>query len=325
VNAVDECGGIWNITYPYGGNYWSDYWGDDLYSGPNQDIPGPDGIGDIPYEIPCEHGIDYYPLMHPFELYYILNISAPLEVEEGTDFNVVVTSLGGPAVPDTIVEFNDELKLTDADGRVYFTAPLVEYNTLYNIIATKEGYTDDTERILVRDIPDEFEKILIIGFINNLTVLGDVITFNAKIVLVIKFSPLKINVYKSGELISIEKDYFGIITPRFIFAFCELSYKSPIISMNSYSWDNASNKVIWLVSGVEGNPIGPNDVESILIDESGQTQPDAEITFDDVTGEGYISPGDTYAVVAPSDGNYVFLLSYIPTGEIVFKSVLRHY
>ncbi len=66
VNAVDECGNIWNDTYPSGGNYWSDYWGDDLYSGPNQDIPGSDGIGDVPYEIPCEHGTDWYPLINPW-------------------------------------------------------------------------------------------------------------------------------------------------------------------------------------------------------------------------------------------------------------------
>jgi parallel beta-helix repeat protein len=221
VNAVDDCGNIWNKTYPYCGNHWGDYLWNDSYSGPNQDIPGPDGIGDIPYEIPCEHGTDYYPLMHPFELYYILNISTPLTVDEGTEFNVVVTSMGGPVVPNATVEFNDELKLTDSDGRVYFTAPQVEYNTLYNITATKKNYTSDTERILVKDIPDEFERALIIGLIKNLTV-GDEITFNARLVLVIKFSPLKINLYKTGELITIEKDYFGLVGARFIFALCDV-------------------------------------------------------------------------------------------------------
>jgi len=44
-------GNSWDDGYPSGGNWWSDYVGDDLYSGPLQDVPGPDGIGDTPYVI----------------------------------------------------------------------------------------------------------------------------------------------------------------------------------------------------------------------------------------------------------------------------------
>ena len=63
VNADDEGGNIWNNDYPSGGNCWSDYNGDDDFHGENQDLPGHDRIGDIAYEIPSEHGTDYYPLM----------------------------------------------------------------------------------------------------------------------------------------------------------------------------------------------------------------------------------------------------------------------
>jgi len=60
--------------YPSGGNYWSDYSGLDEKSGPNQDQPKSDGIGDIPYQIPILDrfgnivGFDYdnYPLMNPW-------------------------------------------------------------------------------------------------------------------------------------------------------------------------------------------------------------------------------------------------------------------
>ena len=55
---------IWNNTYPSGGNYWSDYEGVDVKSGPNQDQSGSDGIGDTPYVID-ENNTDYYPLMGP--------------------------------------------------------------------------------------------------------------------------------------------------------------------------------------------------------------------------------------------------------------------
>jgi len=56
----------WNNSYPYGGNFWSDYNGKDFYDGPNQDIQGSDGIGDLPYNIPGGNNHDKYPLMKPW-------------------------------------------------------------------------------------------------------------------------------------------------------------------------------------------------------------------------------------------------------------------
>ncbi len=55
---------FWDDMYPSGGNYWSDYNGSDLFSGPNQDEPGRDGIGDTPYVIDADTK-DNYPLMEP--------------------------------------------------------------------------------------------------------------------------------------------------------------------------------------------------------------------------------------------------------------------
>ncbi len=73
VNNIDQAwewvgalGGVaWNDTYPRGGNYWSNYTGADLFSGPNQDVPGADGIGDRPFWFPNDSR-DYYPLMGPY-------------------------------------------------------------------------------------------------------------------------------------------------------------------------------------------------------------------------------------------------------------------
>jgi len=64
--AFDTVGtNSWDSGYPSGGNYWSDYNGSDLYHGPNQDIPGSDGIGDTPYNIPGGAGAqDRYPFMN---------------------------------------------------------------------------------------------------------------------------------------------------------------------------------------------------------------------------------------------------------------------
>ena len=66
--AYDDTGtNFWNTSYPAGGNYWSDYNGQDNYSGPNQDRAGRDGIGDTPYtNLGGGAGArDNYPLMHP--------------------------------------------------------------------------------------------------------------------------------------------------------------------------------------------------------------------------------------------------------------------
>jgi len=52
----------WDGGYPGGGNYWSDYTGVDLFSGPLQDQPGSDGIGDTPYVVDADSA-DRYPRM----------------------------------------------------------------------------------------------------------------------------------------------------------------------------------------------------------------------------------------------------------------------
>ncbi len=54
----------WDDGYPSGGNYWDDYYGLDVMSGPSQDQPGSDGIGDVPYVIDSRNN-DTYPLMSP--------------------------------------------------------------------------------------------------------------------------------------------------------------------------------------------------------------------------------------------------------------------
>ena len=63
-HAFDNGGSenLWNASYPIGGNYWDNYTGVDEFSGSDQDQPGPDGIGDTPYEIDAD-SYDYYPLM----------------------------------------------------------------------------------------------------------------------------------------------------------------------------------------------------------------------------------------------------------------------
>lgn len=59
---------IWDDGYPSGGNYWSGYEEADEYSGPDQDQPGSDGIGDYPRLIDMFNR-DRFPLLRPIKFF----------------------------------------------------------------------------------------------------------------------------------------------------------------------------------------------------------------------------------------------------------------
>jgi parallel beta-helix repeat protein len=65
-HAYDECNNSWDNKYPSCGNYWDDYSGKDNYWGLHQTLPGMDGVGDTPYDLPCEYATDRYPLIESY-------------------------------------------------------------------------------------------------------------------------------------------------------------------------------------------------------------------------------------------------------------------
>lgn len=60
-------GNTWNLSYPYGGNYYDDYAAtfNDVYQGKGQNVSGSDGLGDNLWN-PGRDGADYYPLFNPY-------------------------------------------------------------------------------------------------------------------------------------------------------------------------------------------------------------------------------------------------------------------
>jgi len=89
----------WDDGYPSGGNYWSDYTGVDLHSGPYQNETGSDGIGDTPY-IVNSNNIDHYPLMNPYKPLHNIAIidiaSSKTVVGQGccTSINITIANQG---------------------------------------------------------------------------------------------------------------------------------------------------------------------------------------------------------------------------------------
>jgi parallel beta-helix repeat protein len=65
LSFTTSTGNKWDDGYPQGGNYWNNYNGVDVKSGPGQNLPDSDGIGDTPYEI-AVNNTDNYPLVKPF-------------------------------------------------------------------------------------------------------------------------------------------------------------------------------------------------------------------------------------------------------------------
>jgi len=80
---------FWDDGYPSGGNYWSDYTDVDLYSGPEQNELGNDGVWDHPYVIDAVNR-DRYPLVPPADIAVVNVVPSPTEIYIGQVVNVDV-------------------------------------------------------------------------------------------------------------------------------------------------------------------------------------------------------------------------------------------
>jgi parallel beta-helix repeat protein len=74
-SSITQSLNFWSVSYQIGGNYWSDYKGVDVKSGPNQNQTGSDNIGDSPY-ILYGSNKDDFPLL-PYGSPPVISISSP--------------------------------------------------------------------------------------------------------------------------------------------------------------------------------------------------------------------------------------------------------
>ena len=150
----------WDNGYPSGGNFWSDYLGDDNYSGVNQDVPGSDGIGDEPYWI-TESAKDNYPLMRPFNITNTLPTAVAgtdqTVEQESYDGTEVILDGTGSTDPDSTPGANDDIVSYDwYEGDIFlgsgefinYTFTLGEHNITL-VVTDTHGETDDDEVIII--------------------------------------------------------------------------------------------------------------------------------------------------------------------------------
>ncbi len=94
-----------------------------------------------------------------FEQLQILSLNSIIENET---FEVEIVDELTDAVENAEVAFNGITDLTDHNGEVVFTAPEVESNQSYDIIASKEGYLSDSNSILViNNEPEEIPELIV--------------------------------------------------------------------------------------------------------------------------------------------------------------------
>jgi len=91
----------WYVSYPAGGNYWSDYTGIDVKTGSDQDEDGSDGVGDTPHVIDSNNK-DKYPLILEGSS-LVVYITSP----ENTTYNVnAVTLTGTVSETDSVIVYS---------------------------------------------------------------------------------------------------------------------------------------------------------------------------------------------------------------------------
>jgi len=121
--------------YPAGGNYWSNYNGTDLFSGPYQNVTGSDGIGDTPYVIDA-NDIDNYPLMQPYVLPSVTISPGTGAIGLGMPQTFTANPEGGRGPPFTYQWYLDGAPVSNANDSTWtFTPSSITLHTIYVVVA----------------------------------------------------------------------------------------------------------------------------------------------------------------------------------------------
>jgi parallel beta-helix repeat protein len=166
----------WDSGYPIGGNYFDDYRGIDCKSGPNQDIEGSDGIGDVLYII-NDRNKDKYPLKAPFYTF-------KSKIDGVGAYNIDVVSNSIPSntqlnsIQKTITVNISGLKGTDGFCRMIISNNIVQSFWHGNYVVLFDGepwpfknWTDATNTYIYINYTHSEHQILIIPEFPTITIL----------------------------------------------------------------------------------------------------------------------------------------------------------
>ena len=150
-HVYDNSVNIWDNGYPSGGNYWDDYNGTDNFSGPNQDQPDSDGIGDTPYNIsgwyqPSESE-DRYPLMNPSFL--VVHADGPDTGLVNTTVQFTGSALGGVLPYNYSWDFDDGTSVSFEQNPTHIFTGVGPFEVKLTVKDNNDDLTNDTITITI--------------------------------------------------------------------------------------------------------------------------------------------------------------------------------
>jgi len=177
--AYDAGINLWDDGYPSGGNYWSDYNGTDLYSGPYQNVTGSDGIGDTPYYITgTVNAQDEYPLMYIYTGHDVAVKSVkPSKTVVGQGFSLTidvnVTNIGSFPENFNVIIYANTTVIATPTNITLTSGNSTTITLTWNTAAFPYGnYTISANATVVPDETDTTDNTLIDGWV-LVTVVGD--------------------------------------------------------------------------------------------------------------------------------------------------------
>jgi len=191
------CVNVWDNGYPSGGNYWSDYDGKDMYSGPYQNETDSDGIGDAAYIIDANNK-DKFPLMAPFNAfdagtwngitYYVDTVSNStvsefyFNPEEGAFIRFNVTGTDGSvgfcrvAIPKQLLWTENTWIVIVGDEPIPSTIVAIIEDASYTYLYFTYTHSTKTVTIIGTHVVPEFPSPIILPLLITLTMLAIVFT-----------------------------------------------------------------------------------------------------------------------------------------------------
>lgn len=148
------------LDYPVGGNYWSDHYGSDIFSGVNQDAQCSDGIVDTPYYFNTTEQ-DRYPLVRQYNGVEIRAIT-PFDGETNVNIsagtcNIQFSERMNISVGSVLTNLPVALWTWSANGLwLNGTYNNLTYNTSYFVNLADMGFKDVFGNILTGDMNKSF-------------------------------------------------------------------------------------------------------------------------------------------------------------------------
>jgi len=160
---------IWNSEYPQGGNFWSDYAGPDVYSGPGQNETGSDGIIDFPYVINL-YNKDRYPHLTEVVAFHDVTVESVTPSESGVyeghllEIYVTVANPGNYTETFSVTVYYDT---TAIETKIISSLPpgsILSLTFVWNTTGVEDGiYAVKAEASEVLREKDKGNNLLVVG------------------------------------------------------------------------------------------------------------------------------------------------------------------